>query len=100
MQTTTNAFYEGLNLDSHPLAVKQTSLTNALNATFITKNGNELMLQNDMGNTMIQDSATGAVMQLSPGFVPVGMKEQGGILYIVSANKEGKSEQEQFLVQS
>lgn len=50
------------------------------------------MLQNDMGNTMIQDSATGAVMQLSPGFVPVGMKEQGGILYIVSANKEGKSE--------
>ena len=50
------------------------------------------MLQNDMGNTMIQDSATGAVMQLSPGFVPVGMKENGGILYIVSANKEGQSE--------
>lgn len=50
------------------------------------------MLQNDMGNTRIQDSATGAIMQLSPGFVPVGMKEKGGILYIVSANKEGQSE--------
>ena len=33
------------------------------------------MLQNDMGNTLIQDSATGHIMGLSEGFVPVGLKE-------------------------
>lgn len=58
----------------------------------ITYNGNEMMLQNDMGNTLIQDSATGNIMGLSEGFVPVGMKEHGGIIYIASVNKEGKGE--------
>lgn len=50
------------------------------------------MLQNDMGNTLIQDSATGNIMGLSPGFIPIGMKEHGGIMYIASVNKEGKGE--------
>ena len=40
-----------------------------------------------MGNALIQDSATGQMMELREGFVPVGMKEHGGILYIVSADK-------------
>jgi hypothetical protein len=39
-----------------------------------------------MGNTMIQDSTTGNIMGLRDGFVPVGMKEYGGILYIASYN--------------
>lgn len=46
-----------------------------------------------MGNTLIQDTATGNVMGLSEGFVPLGMKEYGGILYIASYNpstKEGE----------
>lgn len=50
------------------------------------------MLQNDMGNTLIQDSKTGHIMGLSEGFVPVGLKEHGGIMYIASVNKEGKGE--------
>lgn len=58
----------------------------------ITYNGNEMMLQNDMGNTLIQDSKTGHIMGLSEGFVPVGLKEHGGIMYIASVNKEGKGE--------
>lgn len=45
-----------------------------------------------MGNTRIQDSATGNIMSLSPGFIPVGMKEHGGIMYIASVNKEGYGE--------
>ena len=45
-----------------------------------------------MGNTLIQDSATGHIMGLSEGFVPVGLKEHGGIMYIASVNKEGKGE--------
>jgi hypothetical protein len=58
----------------------------------ITYNGNEMMLQNDMGNTLIQDSTTGHIMGLSEGFVPVGLKEHGGIMYVVSANKDGVGE--------
>ena len=58
----------------------------------ITYNGNEMMLQNDMGNTLIQDSKTGHIMGLSEGFIPVGLKEHGGIMYIASVNKEGKGE--------
>lgn len=41
-----------------------------------------------MGNTMIQDSTTGNIMGLRDGFVPVGMKEYGGILYIASYNQK------------
>jgi hypothetical protein len=58
----------------------------------ITYNGNEMMLQNDMGNTLIQDSATGNIMGLNPGFIPVGIKEHGGIMYIASVNKDGEGE--------
>jgi hypothetical protein len=58
----------------------------------ITYNGNEMMLQNDMGNTLIQDSATGNIMGLNPGFIPVGMKEHGGIMYIASVDKDGYGE--------
>lgn len=67
-------------------------LTDALNATTITYNGNESMIQNDMGNTLIQDKTTGSVIELSEGFVPVGMIERGGILYIASMNKQGNCE--------
>lgn len=31
-------------------------------------------------------------MGLSPGFVPIGMKEHGGIMYITSVDKEGNGE--------
>ena len=72
--------------------MSQQVLTDALNATMITYNGNEMMLQNDMGNTLIQDSATGNIMGLSPGFIPIGMKEHGGIMYITSVDKEGNGE--------
>jgi hypothetical protein len=37
----------------HPLTTTQKSLSDALNATMVTYNGNEMMLQNDMGNTLI-----------------------------------------------
>jgi hypothetical protein len=31
-------------------------------------------------------------MGLNPGFIPVGMKEHGGIMYIASVNKDGYGE--------
>jgi len=45
-----------------------------------------------MGNTKIQDSKTGNLMGLREGFIPVGLKEHGGIMYIASVNKEGEGE--------
>lgn len=66
----------------------ETALTSALNATVITGDGNEGLLQNDMGNTLIKDSITGNIMSLNDGFIPLGMKEYGGILYIASYNPQ------------
>lgn len=45
-----------------------------------------------MGNSRIQDATTGQIIGLHPGFIPLGMKERGGVLYIASMNKEGVGE--------
>lgn len=78
-QNTTNTFADGLNYDLHPIVTPNSVLTDNLNGTFITYNGNEFCLQNDRGNNL---KAT-----LSEGFVPIGIKEHNGILYIVSHNE-------------
>lgn len=92
MKNTTNVFLKGMTSDMHPLTTSQQEYTDALNATLVTFNGNEQMMQNDMGNTKIQDSKTGNIMGLREGFIPVGLKEHGGIMYIASVNKEGEGE--------
>ena len=81
----TNTFQNGLVMDSHPLATSNDVLTNCLNGTLITYNGNELILQNDVGNSKIKDP-DGKYVTLNKGFVPIGLKEFGGILYIFSVN--------------
>lgn len=43
-----------------------------------------------MGNTLIKDSITGNIMSLNDGFIPIGMKEHGGVLYIASYNPDTK----------
>lgn len=73
------------------MSVGKDQLTDALNATFVTYNGNELMLQNDMGNSRIQDRITGSIMGLKEGFIPLSMKEHGGILYIASYNPKTRT---------
>ena len=75
----------GLMLDLHPSTTPNTVLTDNLNGTFITYNGNEYCLQNDRGNFQ--------VAELNPGYIPIGAKEYNGIIYIVSvknALKDGK----------
>ena len=84
---TTNTFNEGMIKDLHPLTTPNSVLTDALNATFVTFNGNENILQNDMGNVEIQNAL------LKGGYVPVGMKEHGGIVYVAAYNpKTGKGQ--------
>ena len=75
-----NTFGKGLVQDLHPLIVPNDTLTDALNATTVTMNGNEGILQNDMGNGRVESAF------LPSGYVPVGIKEYGGIIYIASYN--------------
>lgn len=80
MEQTLNTFTSGLQMDTYPMQQGQDSLTDALNATFITMNGNEIALQNDMGNAQINSA------YLPKGYMPVGMKEYGGVIYVAAYN--------------
>lgn len=75
-----NSFTGGLITDLHPLVQPNDTLTDCINGTLITYNGNENMLQNDLGN----NSLLGA--ELPEGYIPLGMKEHNGVIYIVSQN--------------
>ena len=75
-----NSFQEGLVMDLSPDNTQADCMTSALNATLITLNGNEMQLQNDMGNGRVETA------RLPEGYVPVGTCEFGDIIYIVSYN--------------
>lgn len=75
-----NTFTQGLVMDINPLVAPNDGLCNALNATIITMNGNENVLQNDMGNGRVETAF------LPEGYVPLGTTELGGVIYIVSYN--------------
>lgn len=79
-QIQTNVFTDGLNTDLHPLTTPNTVLTDCINGTIITYNGNEYILQNDMGNYQLSKA------KLPADYIPIGIKEYGNIVYIVSYN--------------
>ena len=87
IRKSTNRFTKGLVMEFSPENTKNELLTHALNATLLTFNGNELSLQNDMGNGRVETAF------LPEGYMPVGTCEYGGIIYIVSYNPlEDKSQ--------
>lgn len=67
-------------MDIHPLQVTNTVLTDNLNGTFITYNGNEYSLQNDMGNFKLKNC------KLKPGYLPIGTASYADTIYILSYN--------------
>ena len=79
-QETVNTFSDGITLDLNPLTVPNSTLTNCLNGTMLTFNGNENVLQNDMGNARVETA------MLPTGYIPLGSTSFGGIIYIVSYN--------------
>lgn len=84
---TSNTFSQGVVNDLDPMNVPNTVLTDSLNGTIITYDGNEMSLQNDMGNYGLKNG------KLKEGYIPVGMQEYGDILYVVSYNPiENKAE--------
>lgn len=87
IRKSTNKWSKGLVLDFSPENTNNEVLTHALNATLLTLNGNEMSLQNDMGNARVESA------YLPEGYIPVGTCEYGGIIYIVSYNPlEDKSQ--------
>lgn len=81
-KSITNTFSNGLMMDFNELTKypSDSSLTNCLNGTFITYNGNEFVLQNDMGNGKIESA------KLPEGYIPTGISSFGGIIYLTSYN--------------
>lgn len=86
MQVAKNHFTDGLVMDLSPEITPNNCLTNALNATYVTINGNELQLQNDMGNAKF-----GAY--LPQGYVPLGTTQLGGVIYTIIYNPSNNKTQ-------
>lgn len=84
---TVNTFEKGLNTDTTPINASKQMLTDCVNGTLLTYNGNEYTLQNDMGNYKLAHS------KLPDNYMPVGTTEYGDILYIVAYNPLTKNVQ-------
>ena len=80
MEQATNQFTKGLQMDTNPMVQGNDTMTDCLNGTLITMNGNEVILQNDMGNRRVDKAF------LPIGYEPVGMKEYGGVIYVAAYN--------------
>ena len=81
-KATVNGFTEGLSMDLNALTDTKETLIDALNATLVTGNGNEMILQNDDGNFELRIDEKKVVEFPLPYMIPVGIKEYGGIFYI------------------
>lgn len=79
-KSTANTFEKGLVMDLNPITTPNNVMTSALNATMLTFNGSEYVLQSDMGNGRVETA------YLPEGFIPVGIVEFGGIIYVASYN--------------
>ena len=91
-----NSFSNGLALDNSPFVQVNSTLKNCLNGTILTFKGNEYVLQNDLGNGKVglkDKEGNIEYVKLSKGFVPLGVKEHGGIIYIVSKNPKTNQEE-------
>ena len=75
-----NTFNKGLQMDVNPMNTPNDVMTSCLNGTLLTYNGNEFMLQTDMGNGRVETA------YLPEGYIPLGITEFGGIIYVVSYN--------------
>lgn len=83
-QEINSVFSDGLMTDLNPINTPKSVLTDCLNGTLVTYNGNEFILQNDMGNYKLENC------KLPTNFIPVGIKGYADILYIVSYNPISK----------
>ena len=79
-----NTFQDGLQMDMNDFSKSNSTLASCLNGTLVTFNGNEYVLQNDLGNGRVETA------YLPENYVPLGTASYGGIIYIVSYNPKDK----------
>ena len=91
MKETLNTFSEGLVKDYNEMVSPKTTMSNCLNGTLITYNGNEFTLQNDMGNVKLDN------VKLPEGYIPVGIAEHGGIVYVAAYNPNTKKWEYEYI---
>lgn len=87
MDIAQNTFNGGLVTDFNIGNTPNKNYTSALNATLVTYNGNEQILQNDMGNVQISytnEEGEKQYAHLPEGYIPLGVKTFGRIMYIAS----------------
>lgn len=77
-QELVNTFTKGMVMDLNPINTPDNVLTDCLNGTILTYDGNEYHLQSDKGNVKISD--------FPEKNVPVATTSYGDILYILSKN--------------
>lgn len=82
-----NTFNKGLIMDLNPINTPKTVLTDCVNGTILTYDGNEYLLQNDKGNFKLKGC------KLDKNYIPIGIKEHADILYIASYNPITKKTQ-------
>lgn len=90
-KSSTNTFTGGLVQDLNPLTTPENILVDAKNATILTFEGDEYLIQNDMGNTPIvysNEENEKILTQLPPGYFPVAIKEFNEIFYIIALRED------------
>ena len=75
-ETGNNSFNEGMNSDAHPMVTKATQSVDALNMELTTTGEEQYLLQNIPGNL--------EKFKLTDGFIPLAIKSNKDIAYIVS----------------
>lgn len=91
-QQLVNSFIKGMYPDANEQQASNEALTDAINATIVTGNGDHLILQNDMGNSEITDpfnrsaSLEDRKAKLPDGYLPLANKEINGASYMVLSN--------------
>ena len=74
-QETVNTFDGGLVMDLNPMTTPNNVVTDCLNSTMITYDGNEFILQNDMGNGRVETAKLDAHYKKTGGLIPEGNKK-------------------------
>lgn len=90
--TASNTFTQGMISDISDLNISNAATISALNATLSTFNGNEGVLQNDMGNCKITSITNEGEQsaKFPENMIPVGSIEFGGVVYYALLDKNGK----------
>lgn len=86
-----NSFSGGMLTDVSTMSTPNTVLTDTINTTLITSEGNEFTLQSAVGNAIIQNLDLSAGIQDLQNVTPIAARSYGDKLYIITKAQRGAS---------